>query len=362
MVDCLTGNERVGRLGLPGRLALADGESYFATFGDHVLTSSHSTEGTTFHLWSFATGARIGADVALGPDDRFAGIASDFLVTSTPSGAGSLLHFWSMATGQEDVPNVELASIPLPVVQVAGSTLVVSSVLTGDHPRSDPGIVFVSLVDRSVRPIIGARSVADVTQPGRVVVVSASGRMIATTVCASGIDFVGDCRPTTVLDSETGATLDRLDFGGRQPTILGDGWLMVSAISGDELVDFQGRTIWTSARFGFGAGTWANQIAPDGRLILELRSIAGAVRPTIVAVEPSTGRQAILYQPTDTDWHVWPQLSTAALVAIGRGDFMPPCLGGATCDPGAGRVVEASTLDLLTGTFTPGAIQITVSP
>jgi hypothetical protein len=359
LAGCDSDDLTLGRIGIAGRLALGRGEQYLVTVGDSGVTTLPTATGTDLRLRSFATGAAIGAAIPLGSDGRVIGVVGDLIVTSITSGTGSSLVFWSSRSGDETGSRVDLPSMPDPFAFVQGSDLIVGSVL---ERGPDAGLVLVSAVDRSVRRLVEPVNVGDLPSPERVVVMSSSGGQLATTVCATGIDFVGDCHRTVIVDIATGTVRTTVDLRGRQPTFLSERWLVASLPSGDRLVDLNGHEIWSTAPLGVGAGSWHSQIAPDGRFVVEIRSIAGNIKPLVLAVDPSTGRQTTLYRPKSSDWHIWPSLSTDTFLAIGDSDFNPPCTTWRPCGPDELRVADAATLDLTTGVVVPHAIHITFTP
>lgn len=291
---------------------------------------------------------------------RLLGVIGDQVVTAMPGATGSIIKVWSFETGAQIGNETVLAEFSNPYPMVAGSDIVISSEI--DATGHDLGIVAYSTIDGSVRTLIGPTTVRDLGSPQRGVVISESGAVLATTVCATGIDFVANCRPTLLVHIESASEVRTIDLDGQVPRILTDGWILVGDIGGDRMLDNSGRERWSTRSMGSGATVWSRRVEPDGRLFAEIRSLSGEIEPRLIAVDPQTGEQTRLYRPGgNADWTWYPDLSTDRLLAIGPFQEQP-CMFTGACGADDDRTVEASALDVVTGELTPNAISITFPP
>lgn len=350
----------IARIGLPGTVTLDPSETYLGLDGNRALTIVAGASGSILRLRPFGTTNQIDRSLELGSAQSFVGSIGDRVVTAAASGSGSIVHLWDLARGSQVGDGTGLPWVVGRAVGAAGSDLVVASSIAPN--ATDHGVVAVSTVDGSVRTLIAPAAPSSLVAPQRIAVLSESNDQVASAICATGVDFVGQCTPTAIVDLPSGALLRTMDLGGRQPVRFTSAWILAGDIAGDELLDAQGRHLWSSSSLGEGATVWASQVAPDGRLVVEIRSISGRVEPRLLALDPSAGRQTTLYRPpSTTEWHVWPDLSTSTLVAIGRDAFQAPCMTE-PCGPDDLREADASTFDLATGQLDAGGIHITFGP
>lgn len=290
------------------------------------------------------------------PGRRLLGVIGDRVVTATPDGTGSTLRIWAFDTGAEIGKGTSLPGFSNPYPAIAGANIVISAEV--DDVGNDLGIVVFSTLDASVRTLVAPASVTGLEAPVRAVAISESGAMLATTVCATGIDFVADCRPTVLIDIATAKVVRTTDLDGQQVVVLTDRWLVAGDIGGDRMLDSSDVEVWSTRSIGSGATIWSRRVEPDGRLFAEIRSLSG-IEPRLIAVDPRTGEQTRLYRPgRNADWTWYPDLSTDRLLAIGPFQVRP-CVFSGACDPDDDRTVEASTLDVVTGELTPNTIRIT---
>jgi hypothetical protein len=297
---------------------------------------------------------RIGTTVrlTLGSNERYLGFLDQRVVTEASAADGLEIHLREFPSGTESAGPIIVPGAAQAAALLAGSRVVV---WTGvDTVGLDHGIDVVSIADGGVNQVIAPKRVADDASFEREVVVSESGSEIATTVCATGVDFVGNCQPTVIIDVATGKVARTLDLGGRKVTTFTEQWLLVGDVSGDLVVDTLGHQRWSTAPFGLGHTVWARRVTGDGHLVAEIGSLADDTH-TLVIVDASTGRQRTLLRfayVSDRNW--WPELSTDGALALGyERDPATSYLSG---------FLDAATLDVATLDITEHAILVTLTP
>jgi hypothetical protein len=288
----------------------------------------------------------------LGSNARYLGFLDLHVVTAAAAADALEIRVREFPSGTDSRAPISVAGAAQAAILLAGSQVIV---WTGvDGAGVDHGVEVVSLVDGGVHQVIAPKRVADGPSLEREVVVSVSGSELATTICATGIDFIGNCQPTVVIDVETGKVVRTLNLGGRKVTTFTAQWMLVGDVSRDLLVDTLGRQNWSTVPFGLGHTVWARRVTGDGHLIAEVASLADDIH-TLVSFDPSTGRQRTLLRfayGSNRNW--WPELSTDGALALG---YEP--------NPATSFVsgrLDAATLDVATLDITEHAIQVTLDP
>jgi hypothetical protein len=303
----------LGRIGLPQRLSLPAEERLLGIVGDRAVTARAVGSDSVVSLWSFSSGAQVAGAVV---EDR--------LLTGYGFTAGSFVI-------------AETSGLPEGVVG---------------------GITAISTTDGTVRPLLPDTSSG---LPGafRVLAAEANEARIATSICASGIDFVGNCTPASVIDVETGRVLEPLEVDGGQVIGLAQDGLLL--FWGDHVAfrDLAGREIWTSDSYTGNRWLKDANLQPNGTVIIGVMIYGDSTKLRFFEIDGRSGESKAIATLTGHPLAIgWDSLSTDTLYAIVDG--VPPCvLPGPPCGPGDGHVVDPATLDLVSGELTESAIHIT---
>jgi hypothetical protein len=297
---------------------------------------------------------RIGSTERLTLDriDRFVGFFEEHVVTATPTRDALELNVLDFPSGRPASPPILVPSASDAALVMAGSEVVVWSGVDGDGV--DHGVRAVSLVDGRVRDLLATARVSAGPNPARVITISESGSELATTICASGIDFVGDCLDTVVIDVATGRVRRTLHLGGRQVTTFTVDWALVDDPGRDVLIESKGKQSWSTVPFGLGFTVWGRRVTADSHLIADIGSLSSGVH-TFVIVDTRNGGQTTLFHAAyGGNRNFWPQFSTDRALAFGY-DASP-------ADSYLSGDLDAATLDVATGTITEHAIHISLVP
>jgi hypothetical protein len=306
----------VGRIGLPERLHLEEGEFPLGIREDHLLSVVQGAE-SEIRLRSFATGTFAAQPVTWPGYIHALGLASD--------------------------------------------TEVIATVST-DRADRVTGIVAISMLDGAVRMLVEPAATPAAWQlPTRSFAVSANGKQVATSFCKSGIESEYGCLTTSVIDIASGTLNYRVDTDGLPVERFSGDWLLTGDVGHIRVIDREGHELWSSADLGDGITISARMVL-DGRIVAEVAGLAGDSRSRLVLITIVTGKVEVIYDSgNDVQWSLWPALSTSHLLAIGDRESSPCGLFDG-CGRQELRPIDLAVLDLDTGILDPSAIHLTIVP
>ena len=138
--------------------------------------------------------------LTLPPGERLLDVVGELAFTAVDAEGGVSVSVWTIPTGDRITGPAFVPGLLGPYGIVAGSYVILVST---DGPQGIASAIrAVSTVDGSVRQIAPGSSPVDLVDPVREVVVSSKGDRVLTTLCATSVDFVGNCRPADLIDIE----------------------------------------------------------------------------------------------------------------------------------------------------------------
>ena len=308
----------VGRVGMPERLAFPGSTHLLGVDGDRVTTMTQTTSGWTLDAWSFATAERLA-----GP--------------------------------------VDISNQYEPDRAIGDAVLVAAK---GDTTNDLDGLALVSMVDGSIATLVKPKAANPSVSEERAYTVSADGQLLATSVCATGTDSVGDCQAATIIDTDTAKVVHTVAVDGGQVVGVSSAGVLLSWETRAQLRDFRGKVLWSTKPFGAGEALWVLQQFDSSSVFGLLYSYDYGGRTRALVIDAQSGAVR-----GEASWGAGPpagvnlDFSTPARLAV-RSNDANGCFsdGNDTCDPGESADLDLSVLNVATGAITEHAIHITVAP
>jgi hypothetical protein len=301
------------------------------------------------------TFGRIGSSsvTTLAVGTHLLGVVGDYFVTGTSSAdnTNTTINVVSDTSNRNVVPSFDVDG-SIGAARTAGRYVFLT--IKSSNPAEAATLAALSVPDGIVTTVISPQVTTGSIPPegiDRTIIASPSGKTISSSVC----DLSG-CRETDIVDVSSLVTVH--SFGslvdGGYPTAMNDTEMVVRP-AGDTLGVLSGVSVDT------GKVLWAvsdsneyhlSYFASTGDLIVG-RSSAAPDEFDVVAIDPHTGAQTVLFSAKGTDrWALWPDLSAGDTAVIGPdGAFPPPDVrieGGFT----------ASSIDLSTRLLAMNSVHI----
>ena len=286
------------------------------------------------------------------------GIDGDRITTATQTIAGWSLGAWSFTNGDRLAGPIEVSSSYTPE-QTAGSGVVLSTAGSSDLR----GLSWVSMNDGTSRTLVKPKPADPSRSEELAFAISADGHLLATSVCVTGTDSVGDCSDASVVDVSTGRLIDSVVADGGQVVGISSAGLLLYWETRAEMRNLAGEIIWTTKPFGNDGALWALQPLDAKSVLALLYSYDNGGRTRVLVMDARTGQTR-----SSAVWGAGPPaavdigLSTAGRVAVTPSNRSTCFTDNDTCDPGEDANLDLDTINLATGAITQHAIRIAIAP
>jgi hypothetical protein len=304
--------------------------------------------------------------IALPTGERPLEIVGDLVVTTKPVPEGALVGIWSFSTGARALDPILVPNVHDPIGVVAGSLVILHSTRSPEGVVG--GVTALSMLDGTLRELVPDTSPVGLPGPQRRVIVTGSGDQIITTVCATSLDFMGDCRPANVIDLQTGREAGLIDLGGGLPIQATPEGVLVGWLDHAELRELDGRVRWATPSYTGTRWLQTARFLDDRTILVGVLVADGSIRRRLLLFDARTGASRVLavLRPDESitgaeapDFVL--ELSTNRFLAVGSD--LPRCgTLGFTCEPEGRGVLDLATLDIETGRLSPGAIHLNLDP
>ena len=290
--------------------------------------------------------------------ERVLGIVGDRVVLVRPKDAGSVIAIRSFSTGKAVVDAVEVPELREPYAVVAGSFVI--AVPTRLPEGRVGGVTAISTVDGSIRSLI-PETASSKQDPVRSLIASSLGDEIATGVCATAVDFTGDCGPLAIVNVSTGATVDSIDIGGGVPVELNADGILAYWLDHVEFIDRAGHLAWKTRSWSGGEFLQFVERLPDGGLVVGVLRTGDNLVWRFLEVDEATGGTDFVAKWTAGPPNFAAILAPRKMVMIEADDPGSSCWYVA-CSAADHPVLDGAILNLATGEITPHAVHVNLTP